>query len=609
MHEQLRRASVVGVVGLVGLSLVVTSGGSAQAFAPAPPVPITVTSGVMAGSMDSATAAQRAAAVGNVAKGAVGGWNVPVSTSGNILKASAGAPSPFTVGVAGFFIGFEGANQVMRLMGVDDVGIGALGTQTASVDYTLNADVVVHQPGWSGGNVFMLQTSKGPVPVTVNVVSAPAYNATGLTTIATEVPWPAGLSGTDVADMGTAYTFVVPGASANMSQWLSNRSSSSPVFYASFSKSLSSSLAFTGMTVRRDSTVNALTAGSVWYPVGSPLRPADSVPDPGRQFETRWTCTEGVGGTLRSPQFFESDVSWPAFPQARCAAGSVASMSVWEVPALGTEPPAVQLTTWTAAPQVTEWQTANPDCTDGSCTLELSRIDPTTGARLSCFGSPEACVDWWSSPNRATEYVCSYNGAPVAVTECAAYGPTFNKSTGAAVETAAGPIPAVDAMPYGDPATGEGVPSPEPSMPVTQPSPDCPPPFEFTLGGMGYWVAKGVTCALSAAFVPPDGIDTSGIDQAFAGSPLRQIGDMFSGVGGSFGAMSSGACGVIVDTAPAPLQGERLVISTCDPPWDQVAPLRLLISAGFMIGAVVSGTKVLLGTLRVTVHSEPTGEK
>src|SRR5665811_700564 len=85
-----------------------------------------------------------------------------------------------------------------------------------------------------------------------------------------------------------------------------------------------------------------------------------------------------------------------------------------------------------------DWQTNYPQCSDGSCRLELFRVDPTTQWRVSCFANPEACISWATDPALLGQMQCTYAGADVALSECNAYVPTFNVMTGTKVQTNTG---------------------------------------------------------------------------------------------------------------------------------------------------------------------------
>lgn len=589
---RVRGASAVGVVGLVALSMVVVSGSPASALGL--PVPITVPGSVIAGSLDTATAIQRAAAVGSLAAdGSLLTMEVPVAVAAG---ASAGGVA-MLAGIA-LLAGFQGATSVMQAFGVDNAGLGALGLGPAMAPtYIPNSDVPAGLlPGWTTDPVVGLWwqncgTGSGCAggnlaagTTRMSITSAPGFNATAGPVAWSGYPVVRNPSATNNARVSvnsdTSGTLMGTGTAEYVEAWCASRTGVvagcgqvapfgndvvGPGVLAPLGSLPLAWYAAAGYTFDHLSLV--VSGGGVvanWYPVGSALRPAATNPTPRRVWETRWTCEGGTAQFLRSAQFLETDSSWPAFPVASCPAGSpVATMSVWKVTPLGGAPD-VQLTTWTAAPGLTDWEKQHPNCTTGTCTLGLARIDPSNGTRLSCFTDPGACVNWFTDPNKAADYECTYDGGVVALTECNPYVPTFNGATGTPLKTPAGTTVAAGTVaPYADPATGDTVPATDPAgSPAGQPD-GCPPPFEMSLGGLGYWVEKGVTCALAAAFVPqttPQRVQTL-VDTMGTRSPGPELRSIFVWFTPPPGGSSCLTFNIPVWFLPAPVH----VIDTCDP--------------------------------------------
>ncbi|QIK83531.1 hypothetical protein [Sanguibacter sp. HDW7] len=214
-----------------------------------------------------------------------------------------------------------------------------------------------------------------------------------------------------------------------------------------------------------------------------------------RHWLTEWTCTQGPGGQAQSVWYREADDRIPGAPQASCAFGQVQTLTVSQV----TEGVGTEVVYEWSLPQETEDFFQNyPECADGTCLLDLKV--KKTGTEVSCFLSPELCVDWTKDPDRETNYQCYYGSKKVPLTECYLYGPTFNRDLG---------------VPYGDPVTGDvpdpeleeqpddgSAPGPGGSPGVEDFDPNCPP--KFTAGGLfsGWWVYKGTSCALKEVFVP-----------------------------------------------------------------------------------------------------------
>jgi hypothetical protein len=187
-------------------------------------------------------------------------------------------------------------------------------------------------------------------------------------------------------------------------------------------------------------------------------------------------------------------------------------------------------------------------------------------SQTSCFQTPTECANWFSDPNKATDYSCSYGTHAVDLSECAAYAPTFRPgSTGSSTV-------------YGDPSTGIA-----PSMtPDTSSDPS----------------------GLAKLFVPSQAsVQTLQDDAAngWNGTTPGKIAGQLSGITAALGALTDGGCGgVTVDLsgiAPAVLHlGSYSFLPAC--PGDFFAPWAPLVK-GFLVitvtFAAVMGIRRMLG--------------
>lgn len=224
-----------------------------------------------------------------------------------------------------------------------------------------------------------------------------------------------------------------------------------------------------------------------WYPEGHTLRPPVESPDPDRRWVTTFKCDNGSPSTVTGDPWRESSAEWPAPLEPTCTTGSLTYVKVEQV-AAGLDP--WVLYEWSTPAEVQTWAGSYPECTTGGCVLELHRLDAATGTRLACFDNPEACLGWFESPAKADEYVCTYGTHTLALDECNTYSVIFD------------PKRATTGGTFADPLTGEA-PAPGTGTPA-DPDAGCgaAPAFEFTLGGIGYWIAHGTEWALCEAFVP-----------------------------------------------------------------------------------------------------------
>lgn len=231
-----------------------------------------------------------------------------------------------------------------------------------------------------------------------------------------------------------------------------------------------------------------------YYPVGHLSRPETGPASPTRWLTTEWLCEAGgvtTSHTADSAPFSELDGEFPEAVQPVCDPGALTSVTVTEYSS-DTDP--ATLYEWTLPAEMRAWAATYPQCVDGSCTLELLRIDPATANRLACFDNPELCLGWFEDPLKADNYLCTYGGQDVALAECNLYAPTFDPSR----------WPVSGKAPYADPETGE-IPT---DAPVALPEQEtgCPPPFSWSAVWNNWWLFKAVDCGVRSAgtalFVP-----------------------------------------------------------------------------------------------------------
>lgn len=312
-----------------------------------------------------------------------------------------------------------------------------------------------------------------------------------------------------------------------------------------------------------------------WYPPGHQKWVPGGEADPARTWVTTWRCSDGSTGSATGDPWRETDPEWPGPLSPSCTSGSLTYVLVQQT-AVGLDP--WTLYEWSAPDALSDYAAAYPQCADAACVLELHRVDAATGTQLACFDNPEACAQWFEDPARSTNYVCTYGGAAVDLSECYVYAPTFDPAT----RTDAGPA-------YADPATGT-TPSTG-TTPGQDPSTGCPPPFEFTLGGLGYWVTKGTSCALEWAFVPSAqrvSVEVAATRDAVATRPPFSLFATVEPVFGGLGSGWSSACsGRLTDFDPE--QRGRLAIP-CAPPASPafstlyaVAVMAVIASTGFAV--------------------------
>lgn len=470
----------------------------------APPPPITIPGSVVAAESVGVSGSQAVASL--AASDGLG-----VAVTANAAKVGmTGAEASAGTAAVGLMVGTYGGVQIAKAVGLPTSGDIVCDTLLlldpnstchagAQDGYVVNSDAIAGVLGWDGGvNSIDVDTRYGTSVGDNNYTTAQLV-ISGVDHVGDRTEFTLSIAMSDSAQFG--YRYAVQCVDSVGYVYASQFSMGDPVSVRSygFSGRQTMSCAFQALDwVSGAAEGPVITYRSAYDPAQFPG--GDGNPE--RWWRTTWQCSDGSGSSVTSAGFYETDPEWPGIPSAVCEAGAPMHVLVEQITSGS---PTTTITEWTAPGVVSDWASAHPECLDGSCSLVLYRLDGTTGQRLSCFSNPYACIDWWSSPTKVDEYVCTYGGSTVALAECDVYRPTFNRSAGQPTTNNAGqPVPASQTQPYGDPsAQGDPVTTPDASTdPGQEPDDGCPPPFTFTAGGIGYWVTKGAECALEWAFVP-----------------------------------------------------------------------------------------------------------
>jgi hypothetical protein len=417
-----------------------------------------------------------------------------LGAAGTALTAAYGVDLVYQGATAGFsYLGWFGADassgsivcDVQSLIGDASCALGPL------PEYVVNGDVPAWAPGWADGvNTLTVETRGGGAfggtyPVsTMTVIAEIQHAGNALTGTLT----PTRAFNPDAAPYGES-GYVNAGWSVAVHPDTGGAGGSGVYNIANNAQILSTAMGEEqpySVVITDGKGIIGAGHAITYYSPTHPLRPADQDADPARTWVTTFECADGSGGSVTGDPWRESAPEWPGPLSPSCTAGGLTYVLV-EQTSPGLDP--WTLYEWRAPDALGDYAAAYPQCADAACVLELHRVDAATGTRVACFDQPDACAAWFEDPARSTSYVCTYGGADVALSECYAYAPTFD----AARRTATGPA-------YADPATGA---APAPGG-VTPPAAGCgnAPAFEFTLGGIGYWIAHGTAWALCEAFVP-----------------------------------------------------------------------------------------------------------
>lgn len=543
----LRRVALTSAcLSLVGLSIIAATE-PANAYAPGAPYvsapgsvlagsPVSLSPGAPVTPISGLAATQRVGAAG-INAGAVQAGKVIVPRAGIAAANVTGSGSLLLTraGVAGvgLYAGFEGANTVMIMGGVDPNDVGMAGIHQIITGQQMypdtawipNPGIVTSTPGFEKPTVIenvLISTNpdiswSGSYGIDSTGVQYGASSMSLPSTLAVHAWLPSQETGP--WNLQTNFNVGQPRCKQPNGSFVTGEGGSFMIIYKGpgTAQQITRNVGVNCygwiidyVPIRVQTGTNAIGDPvykeiNKWYPPNHPNYPAETSTNPERNWETRWRCND-VAKSAVSPNFTHTDPEFPPFPNAVCPTGTTPTeVTVWQVSPDGEK----LVKDWTSPnPQFNDWIQSFPQCQTQVCRLVLSRIDPNTGARLDCLENPSACVNWSTDPARDTKYKCTYAGVDIALAECAPYATTPNVLTKTDYVGPDGkPIPAESLLPLADPATGTPMQKPATSTnpdtsTETNVSRDCPPPFEMTLGGIGYWVTKGVTCALTATFIP-----------------------------------------------------------------------------------------------------------
>lgn len=289
------------------------------------------------------------------------------------------------------------------------------------------------------------------------------------------------------------------------------------------------------------------------------------VADPERHIRCTLKLAGGGSVSALSAPFHESDGAMAPTVCPELPEGGV--LEGWKIDLLG-GPEELTLMEQDVTPEYGNWSSTYPECADGTCMLDLQRVD------TSCFIVPGPCADWFSDPDKSSTYNCRYGEHAVPLSECNVYAPTFKPDATTTGQT------------YGDPETGEASQTTIPAdqgaygTPVLDPENNrvCFPTGWGVLNPVE-WVTKPVQCALQWAFVPrPSAVQAVGntVKTAFDETSIAQTGRLVSGLPALIPAGTSSCMGPPVSFEGLDqfgLSGVYYPLDACDEPMSSLASL------------------------------------
>jgi len=262
------------------------------------------------------------------------------------------------------------------------------------------------------------------------------------------------------------------------------------------------------------------------------------------------------GTTTTSPssdQYTENDPLFKMSPLPPVLPGKIPTevKIVESTPGLPDSDLMVQPTT----PEYQKYRVDYPQCQDGACIVDLVKM-----GLGSCLNAGTACADWFTDPNKATNYSCTFGGFPVALSECTSYAPKFKEGN---IE---------QGTQLADPQTGTNVgvkTTPGIATDLGAPILDPEKPRECWPSGWGVlnpfaWVYKPVVCASQAMFVPRQSVVSAKLQQAKGAFSTKMPGQLIATVTGwTFISPSSGCAGLTLPLGFLPGGKNHQIMQAC----------------------------------------------
>jgi len=512
----------------------------------------------------TSTAARTAAQSANVAAEAAK-FAVPVTKAAPMLKVVAGANVP----VAGLSMGMMAGNAAARMFGFNDsqvcaenngvleavsfvtngVSCKAYDNQLAQAQRNLDASVTLNPislcvPGGKCWNIVALRAVAGSSPAQESM----CINKTG-----------SGPDGTSIDARLRSGTQSIGGNGYN-----------SPYPCEGLG------LVFANQGEFRAPAADPVVSMKLQYGTGQYTAPVEVVRTPGnptRQYKCTAVTLQGTF-TRTSDAFTENDPVWKPVLCPVVPSGQVTQSL--KIEQMGGPQPLTLLDT-PSTPEYKSFRATYPGCDTGACPLELKKNGVT------CFTAGTLCADWFTDPNKATDYQCTYGGIAAPLEECNVYAPSFKEgavSTGTA---------------YGDPVTGDAPTAQPTSVPADvkafgTPTQDPNAGRQCLPSGWGVfnpieWIMKPAQCALEWAFVPRDSVMKSAAGRASVGwarTPMGQVPAVVA-VFSTLAPSSSGCSGPLVEIGALGINYSGYPMSACAQPVAGVATTIRTIGAAIML--------------------------
>lgn len=272
-----------------------------------------------------------------------------------------------------------------------------------------------------------------------------------------------------------------------------------------------------------------LPGATTTFPQSPYVNATEANPDPSRYLTCEIVGTDGITYRAQTSPFRESDGKLPT-PECPSLPQGVDPASI----KVNQSGPNGDREIWgeNTTDEYKDWRRDFPECDSGMCILDLSRKNPKKPTEwITCFASPlDACADWFTAPNKATEYLCEYAGITVPQKECNVYANVFKPENFTIGAPWADPDDGTDLPPGG--VKGKLFAKPKVGLPP-QSFENCWPTGWAAFNPL-QWIAQPIQCVIVWAFVPrPEAleIEVARAGPSWGGTPPGKLAEFIEETG------------------------------------------------------------------------------
>lgn len=499
------------VTGTLALSMVLAAAVPAQAFAPKPKPPRSLSSEIAQQAANNAKQGARNAALPGVSAYAT----TTLMQQGNIPMVLLSVVGQIGQTTATQF-GFDASNsycQIGQALGSEDLSASIWSTLQGRDCFALNtaainADASSQLPGFRSTQYVWGGEPDPSHTAAVMQYSGPDGTNPGVSVVFSNTVTFTGNPPTTATNTGAfqlicrqssgdlisrALTNVIGGPQGAVNTYTAACASNEQVY--AFGRTISSTATGTDKPLKITSGTTSFWLQDngydpLWFSNLSPLYPAAQSADPDRVIRCTIHGSDGVDYVGNTASFKMSSAVWPGSNCPTLPDGVIGGLMTVQ---LVGGPQIITLSSQDTTAAYKAAATAYPTCAKGACELTLW---DTTG---DCGKGVDRCADWFADPNKGTKYSCKYGTYSAPLAECNVLANYYDPAKVAAGNAFADPATGADTGVKTSPATDAVGQNAAPDTADNRG--ECFPTGWGVFNPLA-WVFQPVQCAMNWAFVP-----------------------------------------------------------------------------------------------------------